>query len=48
LKSFLADKISPIEMPRLIELRKELPRTAIGNLSRKELRAELARRTEGA
>jgi len=44
LREFLADKLSPIEMPRLIELRDELPRTAVGKLSRKELRAELLAR----
>ncbi len=41
LRDFLHDKLSPLEMPRLIELRAELPRTAVGKLSRKELRAEL-------
>ncbi len=41
LRQFLRDKLSPIEMPRRIELRAELPRTAVGKLSRKELRAEL-------
>lgn len=41
LREFLADKLSPIEMPKLIELREELPRTAVGKLSKKELRQEL-------
>jgi long-chain acyl-CoA synthetase len=41
LRTFLADRLSPIEMPRLIELRDDLPRTAVGKLSRTELRAEL-------
>ncbi len=41
LREFLRDKLSPIEMPRRIELRGELPRTAVGKLSRKELRGEL-------
>jgi long-chain acyl-CoA synthetase len=44
LRLFLADKLSPIEMPRLIELRDNLPRTAVGKLSRKELRDELLQR----
>jgi long-chain acyl-CoA synthetase len=49
LRVFLADKLSPIEMPRLIELRENLPRTAVGKLSRKELKDELLqRRSPGA
>lgn len=41
LKNFLADKISPMEMPRRIEIRKEaLPKTMIGKLSRKDILAE--------
>ncbi len=32
-------------MPRLIELREELPRTVVGKLSRKELRAELLQKS---
>lgn len=36
LKEFLKDKLSPIEMPKLIEFRlKPLPKTLIGKLSRK-------------
>ncbi len=45
IKAFLNDKLSPVEMPRLVELRAELPRTMIGKLSRKELRAELLGRS---
>lgn len=37
---FLKDKLSPIEMPKEIEFRKELPKTVIGKLSKKELRQE--------
>ena len=49
LRAFLQDRLSPIEMPRLIELRAELPRTAVGKLSKKELRQEvLQRRAVGA
>ncbi|MFL1464112.1 long-chain-fatty-acid--CoA ligase [Roseococcus sp. DSY-14] len=44
LRDFLQGKLSPIEMPRHIELRAELPRTAVGKLSKKELRAELQER----
>ncbi len=39
LKSFLGDKLSPIEMPQFIEFRDELPKTAIGKRSKKELAA---------
>ncbi len=41
LTAFLKDKLASIEMPRRIEFRAELPRTAVGKLSKKELRAEL-------
>jgi long-chain acyl-CoA synthetase len=44
LREFLKDKLSPLEMPRLIELRDALPRTAVGKLSKKELRQELLER----
>ena len=44
LHAFLAERLSPIERPRLIELREELPRTAVGKLSRTELRQELRER----
>ncbi|AIK96824.1 AMP-dependent synthetase [Candidatus Paracaedibacter acanthamoebae] len=37
---FLRDKLSPIEMPKYIEFRDELPKTMIGKLSKKELKAE--------
>jgi long-chain acyl-CoA synthetase len=37
---FLADKLSRIEMPSSIEFRSELPKTMIGKLSKKELKAE--------
>ncbi len=40
LRRFLADKLSPIERPRYIEFRDELPKTMIGKLSKKELVAE--------
>jgi len=41
LREFLADKLSPIEMPRKIEFRdKPLPKTMIGKLSRKDIIAE--------
>jgi long-chain acyl-CoA synthetase len=38
---FLESKLSKIEMPAEIEFRAELPKTMIGKLSKKELRAEL-------
>ena len=38
LKEFLKDKISPMEIPKRIEFRKEpLPKTMIGKLSRKDI-----------
>ncbi len=41
LKEFLKDKISPMEIPRLIEFRDEaLPKTMIGKLSRKDVLAQ--------
>lgn len=45
LRDFLKDKLSPIEMPRQIEVReKPLPKTMIGKLSRKDILAEEAAR----
>lgn len=38
--SFLHDKLTPIEMPKYIEFRDALPKTMIGKLSKKELKAE--------
>ena len=48
LKNFLADKISPMEMPKRIEFREEaLPKTMIGKLSRKDIvEEELAKKAE--
>lgn len=43
--SHLESKISRIEMPAEIEFRDELPKTMIGKLSKKELKAEEAQRT---
>ncbi len=41
LKEFLADKISPMEIPKLYEFRdEELPKTMIGKLSRKDVIAQ--------
>ncbi|MBM3511926.1 MAG: long-chain fatty acid--CoA ligase [Alphaproteobacteria bacterium] len=40
LKDFLKDKLGKHEMPKHIEFRKELPKTMIGKLSKKELVAE--------
>lgn len=44
LVAFLGDKLSPIELPRAVEFRDELPRTMIGKLSRKALLEEEAAR----
>lgn len=40
LTAFLADKLSAVEMPKLIEFRASLPKTVIGKISKKELLAE--------
>jgi long-chain acyl-CoA synthetase len=40
LKEFLAGYLSRIEMPKDIELRRQLPMTMVGKLSKKELVAE--------
>jgi len=40
--TFLEPKLSKIEMPSKIEFRDDLPKTLIGKLSKKELRAELS------
>ncbi|WP_245297180.1 MULTISPECIES: long-chain fatty acid--CoA ligase [Rhodomicrobium] len=41
---FLELKLSKIEMPAKIEFRDELPKTMVGKLSKKELRAEVMKR----
>jgi long-chain acyl-CoA synthetase len=47
LREMLGRSLSPITMPRVIEIRARLPRTAVGKLSKTELRAELrARQSE--
>lgn len=40
LKEFLRERLSPIEMPKALEIRTELPKTMIGKLSRKDLLEE--------
>ena len=40
LRQFLKDYLSPIEMPKQIEFRTQLPKTLVGKLSKKELVAE--------
>ena len=47
MKDFLRDKVSRIEMPKFIEFRAELPKTAVGKLSKKELIAETQQKTDG-
>jgi long-chain acyl-CoA synthetase len=42
LRSFLDDKLGRHEMPAQLEIRKELPKTPVGKLSKKELYAEEA------
>ena len=46
LAEFLRDKLSPIEIPKQLEIRDELPKTMIGKLSRKALLEEEGRRNE--
>ncbi|MGH6927365.1 MAG: AMP-binding protein, partial [Dongiaceae bacterium] len=47
---FLTDKLSPIEMPKIVEFRAELPKTAVGKIQKKVLieeeRARAALQTE--
>ena len=40
LTAFLTDKLSPIEMPKLIEFRESLPKTTVGKISKKLLLEE--------
>lgn len=40
LKRFLSGYVSPIELPKAIEIRADLPKTMVGKLSKKELVAE--------
>jgi long-chain acyl-CoA synthetase len=42
LQAHLRGRLSPIELPRRLEIRAELPKTAVGKLSRKDLRDEVA------
>jgi long-chain acyl-CoA synthetase len=42
LQAHLRGRLSPMELPRRLEIRDELPKTAVGKLSRKDLREELA------
>lgn len=42
LREFLAGYLSRVELPKIIELRKELPKTMVGKLSKKDLVAEEA------
>jgi long-chain acyl-CoA synthetase len=48
LRQFLADKLSPIEMPKEIEFRESLPKTLIGKLSKKDLIEQEAARDAAA
>ncbi len=48
LAAHLRHALSPIEQPSRIEIRAELPKTAVGKLSRKELRQELLTKSEQA
>lgn len=50
LNHFLSDKLSPIEIPKIVEFRDELPKTAVGKIQKKVLideeRAKAALQTE--
>ena len=46
LRAFLGGFVSKIELPREIEIRGELPKTAVGKLSKKELVAEALARAQ--
>jgi long-chain acyl-CoA synthetase len=46
LLAFLKDKISPIEMPKIVEFRDELPKSAVGKILKKELLREERERAE--
>ncbi|MBL9033850.1 MAG: long-chain fatty acid--CoA ligase [Rhodospirillaceae bacterium] len=50
LNHFLSDKLSPIEIPKIVEFRDELPKTAVGKIQKKilidEERAKAALQTE--
>ena len=48
LVAFLKDKLSPIEMPKIIEFRDQLPKSAIGKILKKDLVDEHVRREIGA
>ena len=48
LRAFLADKIGRHELPAHIEFREELPKTAVGKLSKKELVAEERQKLKAA
>ena len=44
---FLKDYVSKLELPKVIEIRQSLPKTAVGKLSKKELIAEEGSRVSG-
>ncbi len=41
LQGFLKDRLSPMEMPKQLEIRDQLPKTAVGKLSRLDLKREI-------
>jgi long-chain acyl-CoA synthetase len=47
LQAFLADKLGRHEMPAALEIRPALPRTAVGKLSKVELRDEERVKAQG-
>ncbi len=48
LQEFLSDKLGRHEIPRALEFREALPKTPVGKLDRKALRAEIRAQAEMA
>jgi long-chain acyl-CoA synthetase len=48
LKAFLKDRLSPMEMPKLVEFRSELPKSAVGKILKKELSREHREKADAA
>jgi long-chain acyl-CoA synthetase len=46
LRAFLKERLSPIELPKMIEFREELPKTAVGKIYKKALIDEEAAKTQ--
>jgi acyl-CoA synthetase (AMP-forming)/AMP-acid ligase II len=42
--TFAKEKLAPYEVPKIVEIRKELPLTTVGKLDKKILRAEACKK----